>query len=281
MSKVEQPTPERESPASSSEEQSSAVDFSIETLNNFLRQGQEYMSVNMMIQMEYCAGQTLRDFLDNRNRGQGAVVDRAQSFKIFHEIVSGLVEIHNNDVIHRDIKPENIFIDNDTAKIGDFGLARDLDHPASPEKGLMRSNSIYFAGTASPSPSKRSSRGDKEKSYFSSVAGTEAYMAPEIMMHFARGTRPQKYTDIDVNKRQDVFALGLILAELCFKIRTNHQRRQLFSQVRDKRELAENTLLEHQYILDMTEPDPNLRPSSKEILQDLLPKWKADLVQTK
>jgi len=40
---------------------------------------------------------------------------------------------------------------------------------------------------------------------FSSVAGTETYMAPEIKLHYFRGTKPQKYADIELNKRQDVF----------------------------------------------------------------------------
>lgn len=45
-------------------------------------------------------------------------------------MVNGMVEIHKNNVLHRDLKPENIFItkngNNNTAKIGDFGLARQL-----------------------------------------------------------------------------------------------------------------------------------------------------------
>ena len=46
-------------------------------------------------------------------------------------MVNGIAEIHKNNVLHRDLKPENIFINEvgqtNTAKIGDFGLARMLN----------------------------------------------------------------------------------------------------------------------------------------------------------
>jgi serine/threonine protein kinase len=91
------------------------------------------------------------------------------------------------------MKPENIFLEKDTAKIGDFGLARGLDVRGSkdkpkiivcrsPEKkngSLKNLNSIY--------------------SHFSSVAGTEAYMAPELSKHYLNGTLPEKFTDISIN----------------------------------------------------------------------------------
>jgi len=35
--------------------------------------------------------------------------------------------MHSKNVIHRDLKPDNIFIVNNTAKIGDLGLASVLE----------------------------------------------------------------------------------------------------------------------------------------------------------
>jgi translation initiation factor 2-alpha kinase 4 len=72
------------------------------------------------------------------------IFDREANFRIFSDMVNGLVEIHKNDVIHRDLKPENIFIDDSkqeslpTAKIGDFGLARMLKN----ERNMERLNSL-------------------------------------------------------------------------------------------------------------------------------------------
>jgi hypothetical protein len=62
-------------------------------MNNFLKEDQEFHSVNIMIQMEYCSGQSLEKFLQARN-GQGTcdfvspqkdkgVIDRRQNLLIF------------------------------------------------------------------------------------------------------------------------------------------------------------------------------------------------------
>ena len=101
----------------------------------------------------------------------------------------GIVEIHKNNVIHRDLKPENIFIDyhpdtphgRPTAKIGDFGLARMLGQGEkvghhSPHK--PQSPQRTKESTSSRDPSQTNA------SRFSSVAGTEIYMAPEIYNHY-------------------------------------------------------------------------------------------------
>ena len=116
-------------------------------------------------------------------------------------------EIHKHDILHRDLKPENIFIDgkgdNVSAKIGDFGLARllkpqtnstneTLSEPYSTPDRRMESNH-------SPTMELRG-RTMRNNVYFSSTAGTEVYMAPEIKHHYHAGTLPQKYKDIDINK---------------------------------------------------------------------------------
>lgn len=53
---------------------------------------------------------------------------REDNYKIFSQIINGVITIHDANIIHRDLKPENIFLDeNTTVKIGDFGLARAFD----------------------------------------------------------------------------------------------------------------------------------------------------------
>ena len=74
----------------------------------------------MYIQMEYCDKQTLRNAIDEG----GLHKDGQRVWRMFREILEGLVHIHTQGMIHRDLKPVNIFIDShDHIKIGDFGLA--------------------------------------------------------------------------------------------------------------------------------------------------------------
>ena len=38
----------------------------------------------------------------------------------------GLAYLHRNGYFHRDLKPENVLVQNETLKICDFGLAREI-----------------------------------------------------------------------------------------------------------------------------------------------------------
>ena len=77
------------------------------------------------IQMEYCKGITLEYYLKKRTN-----IDKNINMKILYDIVEGLYYLHKMNIIHRDLKPGNIFINNNCAKIGDFGLS------------TMKSNSV-------------------------------------------------------------------------------------------------------------------------------------------
>ncbi|XP_058650855.1 eukaryotic translation initiation factor 2-alpha kinase 3-like isoform X2 [Onychostoma macrolepis] len=76
----------------------------------------------LFIQMEFCEGGTLTDWIKARNHmeKQRTTVEIHQ---IFYEIITGVEYIHANKLIHRDLKPDNIlFGADDNVKIGDFGL---------------------------------------------------------------------------------------------------------------------------------------------------------------
>ncbi len=54
--------------------------------------------------------------------------DTEEVWRLFRQILEGLVYIHGLNIVHRDLKPENVFIGlgpdgANNVKIGDFGLA--------------------------------------------------------------------------------------------------------------------------------------------------------------
>ena len=73
------------------------------------------------ILMEFCAGQNLRDFI-NEHIKNNKLIEEDILYNIIKQICIGIKEIHEKNIIHRDLKPENIFINKKIEiKIGDFG----------------------------------------------------------------------------------------------------------------------------------------------------------------
>ena len=70
--------------------------------------------------MEFVAGPSLRELLDESPSGFGA--QKAAFF--LREIGKGLTYLHDCGIVHRDLKPANIFYENGYVKIGDYGLSK-------------------------------------------------------------------------------------------------------------------------------------------------------------
>ena len=127
---------------------------------------------------ELLDGQTLRDRLSS-----GLVpVRTALDFAV--QIAHGLAAAHENGIVHRDLKPDNVFVTADgRVKLLDFGLARLIDQETS---GVV--SSVVPTSPPGMNPGL--------------VLGTTGYMSPEQV----RGAI--------VDRRTDVFALGVVLYEM-------------------------------------------------------------------
>jgi serine/threonine protein kinase len=136
----------------------------IYAVGNF--EGRSYLA------MEYVAGRPLNEILPPG----GLPPDDVVKFGI--QIASALAHAHERGVIHRDLKSANIVVTpQGRAKVLDFGIAR----RTLTKEGGSRPPTLTDAGT---------------------IAGTPAYMAPELL-------RNQK-----ADPRSDVWALGVLLHEM-------------------------------------------------------------------
>jgi eukaryotic-like serine/threonine-protein kinase len=127
---------------------------------------------------ELLEGETLRERLS-----AGALPVRS-AIDLAVQIAHGLAAAHEKGIIHRDLKPRNVFVTaDDRVKILDFGLAKLV---AAEQAAAGASLVTTAAADTAPGI----------------VLGTVGYMAPEQV----RGA--------PVDRRTDIFALGVILYEL-------------------------------------------------------------------
>ena len=84
--------------------------------------------------MELITGTTLRSWLAQEQRTV------AEILAVMTDAGRGLAAAHDAGLLHRDIKPENVMIGADgRARVGDFGLARDVDSQEdTPLEGAAR-----------------------------------------------------------------------------------------------------------------------------------------------
>ncbi|CAI5727276.1 unnamed protein product [Peronospora destructor] len=186
-----------------------------------------------------------------------------EGLKLFFGAVQGVAHMHSYGVIHRDLKPDNIFIHGDAAKIGDFGLSKSvfadnlIDGAASPRERLQE------LGVCD---------GDH-----TTALGTFTYASPEqlgyrfsssdALKNAATRLKSAKYSI-----KSDIFALGVILLELCCPFSTMMERSQVLTGVRHgvvPQKARQNFPMEMDLVLRMTSIDPGERPTSEEVCEQL------------
>ncbi|KAG8194177.1 hypothetical protein JTE90_002382 [Oedothorax gibbosus] len=159
-------------------------------------------------------------------------IEEKEILLLFKQIVSALKHMHDHNILHRDLKTANIFLTKDgIVKVGDFGISKML---TTKQGGAI------------------------------TVVGTPYYISPEMC--------EGKF----YNQKSDIWALGCILYEMACQQKTfegsnlpalvNKIVKGQFAPVKGNYSPAFK-----QFIRDLLQKDPDLRPTAAEILHNNLP----------
>jgi len=99
--------------------------------DSFIQEG------HLHIVMEYCPGGDLGSAL-KRARERKQTFHEDQILDWFSQLLFAVKHIHDNHVLHRDLKSQNVFLtENNMVRLGDFGIARVLDHTFEQAKTVV------------------------------------------------------------------------------------------------------------------------------------------------
>jgi serine/threonine-protein kinase len=129
---------------------------------------------SLWLVMQYVDGESLEDMIAHHSRDRSPI-PVPEVLRIFRQVLAGMAAVHRGGVIHRDLKPGNILI-----------RAQD---------GLVK---VSDFGIAKGEEDARAGRGQTR-----GIIGSLWYMSPEQVT----GRR-------DLDKRVDVYALGIMLFEM-------------------------------------------------------------------
>ncbi|MCC6586065.1 MAG: tetratricopeptide repeat protein [Bryobacterales bacterium] len=136
-------------------------------------------SETAFLTMEFLDGETLAERLKSRGP-----MTPGEALPLLRQMAQGLTAAHRSGVVHRDFKPGNVMLvpssAGERAVVTDFGLARSVEPPATPEHGAAQTD-LTATGA---------------------VVGTVKYMAPEQLAGEATGPAA------------DVYAFGVVMHEM-------------------------------------------------------------------
>lgn len=174
-------------------------------------------------------------------------VDRLRAVRIAMNCLSALQVIHDeteSPLVHRDLKPENILISQVTAKLADFGLAKQLQESA--EQGTNEDEAIdALDGTQWPGMPYR-------------------YRTPELVER-ARGET------IEVTTASDIFQFGTVFYEMLMGYNPQRTPRHVLDPIELDIGTIHGEQSEHlgPLIRRMLASDPTERLSAADCLQRL------------
>ncbi|XP_070782847.1 eukaryotic translation initiation factor 2-alpha kinase 1 isoform X2 [Enoplosus armatus] len=203
----------------------------------------------LYIQMQLCES-SLKDWISDRNtkpkeeqtsRCPYGCVDTEHTLGLLRKILEGVEYIHSRGIMHRDLKPRNIFLHGHDChvRIGDFGLAcRDI---------------IMDGHNSSISPSSDSSH--------TTGVGTYVYAAPEQLegSHY--------------DSKSDMYSIGVLALELFQPFGTEMERVRTLGDLREGKipdSFCHRWPVLTKYIMKLTSKEPDVRPTSSQLLQSEL-----------
>ncbi|CAK8541344.1 unnamed protein product [Lathyrus sativus] len=151
---------------------------------------------------DYMPNRSLDRVLFRRKEiSKGEILGWGQRCRIVKGLAAALYYLHEQletQIIHRDVKTSNVMLDSHyNAKLGDFGMARWLEHELEYEFK-------YNYNSSSSSNKKTSSRIDHFKlGETSKIGGTIGYLPPESLQKPSNGT-----------SKCDVFSFGIVVLEI-------------------------------------------------------------------
>jgi eukaryotic-like serine/threonine-protein kinase len=92
---------------------------------------------------QYMSGGSLAEHLESM---PGRRLDLDRALTLTEQLASALAHAHQLGIVHRDVKPANVWLDSDgSGRLGDFGLAADVDASRITSEGTVLGTLAYLA----------------------------------------------------------------------------------------------------------------------------------------